>query len=478
MAFSQWDENSPYPKPADGICISNINPLTTLSQIEAAVSKVAKIKNIEMKLDPRTGMQMGICYVTFSPTEERIPGDGKKKKPTVIEIPGWRHARAAQMKLNGQPIGVNVGAQKESLMKVVLDPNGDRTRRVMEMELEKRKKALSTPTVVPPVNATPGSANAEVPSSRAAQAPPPTVPSTLASCATASAPIPPPATSSFRPLPPHSDAFPKPYMPNSGSYPGRPSTFDSRLPSRANDRPSGASFAHDQPGQGPGSSRGYRDSPAQSRPGGFGRLPPNTYGSIRTGSSYTPSSQLGSFVSAPFANSRNWDSRQHSSRSHTDDALRGASSFTENPRLPGRSNPPTTSNSARRRSTRSSDSSDTGESSDGGRIPSPPRRLDKRRALNRDSNLRSRAAGRDDPTQAEVIENDEAAQLVTKVRNDLGANGKAYIFIDHKSLPIPRAESDRERVLADLKDHLKAARIQKVWSLLPIKLKADTPFPS
>jgi hypothetical protein len=61
-------------------------------------------------------------------------------------------------------------------------------------------------------------------------------------------------------------------------------------------------------------------------------------------------------------------------------------------------------------------------------------------------------------------DDDEASQLVAKVRDELRENGKAYIFIDHKSLPIPSAKSDRERVLADLKDHLKAARIEKVRS--------------
>ena len=459
--YWQWDENSPYPKPADGICISNINPLTTLSQIEAAVSKVAKIKNIEMKLDPRTGMQMGICYITFAPTEERIPGDGKKKKTTTIEVPGWRHARAAQMRLNGQPIGVNMGAQKESLMKVILDPNGDRTRRVVEMELEKRKRALNGSTVVPTVNAISGSANVDVPLPRPAQAPPPTVPLAMAASASAM-PMPPPATSAFRPSTSNTDALTKPYTQNTGSFTGRPGNFDSRLPSRRNDRPITTTFGHDQPGQGANSSRGYRDSPAQSRAGAIGRLPPNTYGSFRTGSSYTPSSQMGSFVSAPFSHSRSWDHRHHGPRSHTDDAMRGPGSFTENPRMPEKSNLSATYNSSRRRSSQTSDSSDTGESSDGGRTPSPSRRLDKRRALHRDSRIRNRTLRRDELKRTEEADGDEAAQLVAKVRDELMSNGKAYLFIDHKSLPIPHGKDDREQVLADLKDHLKAARIETV----------------
>lgn len=408
---------------------------------------------------------MGICYVTFAPTEERIPGDGKKKKSSVVEVPGWRHARAAQMQLNGKPIGVNVGAQKESLMKVVLDPNGDRTRKIVEMELEKRKRASNGPVVVPPVNTIPGSAKGEVALARPTQAPP-------TQAASASVPVnalsmpPPTTTPTYRPQPLRNDAFAKPFMQHPGPYPGRSTTFDSRLPPRANDRSTGTSFGHEPSGQGLAGSRNYRDSSAQGKPVGLGRLPPmgsNSYGSIRTGSSYTPSSQLSSFVSAPFPTSRGYESRQHGSRGHADDARRAAGSVNENSRLPERPNPPSMlESSSRRRSARSSDGSDSGESSQGGRTPSPTRRLDRRRGLNRDANLRRRPPRGDDPAAEEQQDEDEAAQLVAKVRDELQENAKAYIFIDHRSLPIPSAKNDRERVLADLKDHLKAAKIEKV----------------
>jgi hypothetical protein len=412
-------------------------------------------------------MQMGICYVTFSPTEEHVPGDGKKKKATTVEIPGWRHARAAQMKLNGKPIGVNVGAQKESLMKVVLDPNGDRTRKTVEIELEKRKKALNPPVVVPAVQAVSGPANVEVPLTRAGQAlPAPGTSAPTPANAPSMTPMPPPTMMPTRQPPSRNDAFPKPLTQQSGPYPARSSTLDSRLPPRGNDRPNGTSYGHESSASGFGNSRSYRDSFAHSKPVELGRLPPpntNSFGSIRTGSSYTPSSQLGSFVSAPFPSSRGWDSRQHASRG----------SFNESHRLPERSNPPSALEDYHRRSTRSrrspsvsrtnSDGSDSGDSSDGGRTPSPSRRLDKRRGLNRDTKLRRPSRG-DNTAGVQQTDDDEASQLVAKVRDELRENGKAYIFIDHKSLPIPSAKSDRERVLADLKDHLKAARIEKVRS--------------
>lgn len=410
-------------------------------------------------------MQMGICYVTFSSTEEHVPGDGKKKRATTVEVPGWRHARAAQMQLNGKPIGINVGAQKESLMKVVLDPNGDRTRKAVEMELEKRKKAANPPVMPPPVQAVPGATKAEIPLARTAQAvPAPGTSAPTPANAPSMTPMPPPTVLPARPPPSRTDAYPKPYTQQPGSYPARTSTFDSRMPPRGNDRPNGTSYGHDSSSQGFGSSRNYRDS-AHGKPVELGRLPPsntNSFGSIRTSSSYTPSSQLGSFVSAPFASSRGWDSRQHASRG----------SFNEGHRLPERPNPPSGLEDYHRRSSRSrrspsvsrtnSDGSDSADTSDGGRTPSPSRRLDKRRGLNRDPKLRRRPSRGDNPAEAQKQDDDEASQLVAKVREELQENGKAYIFIDHKSLPIPSAKSDRERVLADLKDHLKAARIEKV----------------
>lgn len=481
LTHVQWDENSPYPKPPpapEGICISNINPLISLGQIEAVVSAVGKTKNIDMKLDPRTGMQMGICHITFHSAEERQrvvdPKDSKKIVSKMVEIPAWQIAKHAKERLNGKVIGVNMGSQKESIMRVVLDGNGDKARNAVEMELERRRRdsvSKSTPvaaTPVPPMQS-PATWTANTP---APSATPATIPMSAAT------PMPPPsmipssrASTSRNPEP-----SPKASMQPLASLPSRSTAYDARNPPRNNERMNGAGFGYAIPGQSNANGRNYRDSLASSKSFEIGRLPPpstSAYGAIRLTSSYAPSgtplgsfSSVSSFVAAPFAKSRGRDARMPPSR----DGWRGSAAYNEPSKPIDRHQPPSALESYHRRSSRShrsssvsrteSDVSDSEESSGGGRTPSPVRR--RARRASPDSPHRTQRS--DDRSGDHHGEPNEAEQLVEKVREELRENGRAYIFIDHRSLPIPSKVSDRERVLGDLKDHLKAVKVDKVSS--------------
>jgi hypothetical protein len=66
--------------------------------------------------------------------------------------------------------------------------------------------------------------------------------------------------------------------------------------------------------------------------------------------------------------------------------------------------------------------------------------------------------------EARGIDSAESDQLVSKVKSELMENGRNYITIDSRSLPIPHKLEDRERIVEDLKGHLKAVKIEKVCS--------------
>ncbi|KAJ9108282.1 hypothetical protein QFC19_002530 [Naganishia cerealis] len=470
----EWDDNSPFPKPPpppDGICISNINPLVTVSQIEHAVSAIGKTKNIDMKLDPRTGMQMGICHVTFHSGEERLqlPAGRNGKKPTMmtLPVPAWQIASKAQKVLNGMSIGLNMGGQKESVMKVVLDGNGDKARKVMEAELERRRRP-PPPAVSAAMKSSTSSARPQG-ASLPSQGPIPGA-APIASVSThTTAQTPSGQSQSRTPLPPKPEISPpKPYAPLEAP---RASSSYSRTGSGGFGMSSSSSSGWSQP-------RGYKDSLD------IGRLPAvssSSYNSYKMSSAFsTMSHSLNSFVAAPFAKHRARDARPPPppSRGTRDEDLPHRQSFGSYQDLPskssymnsGRQLPPSALESYHRRSSRSrrsssvsrteSDGSESEESSDRGRTPSPVYK----RGTRRGSDIRATRHHAETRDDAQHVDPDEAEILVSKVRKELLENGRSYIFIDHKSLPIPHKLEDRDRLLVELKDHLKAVRLEKVCS--------------
>ncbi|KAJ9122394.1 hypothetical protein QFC22_001816 [Naganishia vaughanmartiniae] len=485
----QWDENSPFPKPPpppEGICIWNINPLVTVSQIEHALSVIGKPKNIDMKLDPRTGMQMGICHVTFQPGEERreVPASRSGKKPRISThiIPAWQIASNAQKALNGKSIGMAFGKQKESVMKVVLDGNGDKARKLLEAEVERKKRTQEAELerkrkqeaeaerkrhhTLPSI---PPSMTSFVSSARPNSTPSSTVPAPGATPAMPSStrvPLPTPSINSQprSQMPPKSEFSPsKQSAPHEASRVSSSSTFS---------RTGGG-------GYGVSSASGWSQSKSYRGVQDIGRLPPvasSSYNTLRMPvSTSSMSNSYTSFISAPFAKSHPHDSRAPlpSSRGGRDDESHryGSSSYQDPPARSstnnnGRQLQPSALESYHRRSSRSrrsssvsrteSDGSESEETSSRGRTPSPVQKRGMRRGSDRTPrNAASRGeSGRLDPADGE--------QLVNKVKSELRENGRSYIFIDHKSLPIPHKLADIERNMVDLTDHLKAVKIEKV----------------
>ncbi|KAJ9100552.1 hypothetical protein QFC21_003595 [Naganishia friedmannii] len=472
----EWDDNSPFPKPPpppDGICIWNLNPLITVSQIENAVSAIGKPKNIDMKLDPRTGMQMGICHVTFQPGEERreVPASRSGKKPAILKlpVPAWQIASNAQKALDGKWIGTNLGKQKETAMKVVLDGNGDKARKRMETELERRRM------------------EAELERRRRAQPPPPvhaTASESISSArpmSTPSSSAPAPRSTPVAPTSTHGPVQLPSVNPQSRSQ--IPSKSETSLPKQSVPRDtsrvsSSSTFSRTGGGgYGVSSASGWSQSKSYKGVQDIGRLPPvasSSYNTLRMSASTSSiSNSYTSFISAPFAKSHARDSRPPPSRLATDEVGRHYSSSTyQDP--PARSSdtkngrPPPSSalephhgrSSRSRRSSfvsrSDSDASDSEESSDRRRTPSPVHRRGTRRGSDR---APRHAESRD---EARRIDSSEAEQLVRKVRAALLENGRSYIIIDPRSLPIPHKVEDRDRIMADLTAHLKAVRIERV----------------
>lgn len=463
----QWDDNSPFPKPPpppEGICVWNINPLVTVSQIEHAVSAIGKTKNIDMKLDPRTGMQMGICHVTFHAGEERreisASRNGKKRTTLTVPVPAWQIARNAQKALNGKSIGMNLGKQKESVMKVVLDGNGDKAKKVMEAELERRRKPPPPPV---PVTAA-GSSSSGLQGKPLSTAPNPEATPVVPASTRVAAQTPSGPSQSRSQIPPKTDISPpKQFAPRDVSRISSTSSFS---------RPGGG-------GYGISSSSGWSQAQGYKTVQEIGRLPPvasSSYNSLRISSSTSSmSNSYTSFISAPFPKSHPRDSRLPPPRfrgPRDEDSHRYGHSthqdLNPSPKNNGRALPPSALEPYHRRSSRSrrsssvsrtdSDESDSEDSSDRRRTPSPVYK----RGTRHGSIRTSRHA--DSQAEARRIDADESERLVSKVRAELDENGRSYIFIDHKSLPVPHNLEDREGIMAELKDHLKAFKIEKVCS--------------
>ncbi|WVW84765.1 hypothetical protein I302_106800 [Kwoniella bestiolae CBS 10118] len=240
----EWDEYSTGPKPPPppaAVLITGLSPLTTTDQISKFLRPHGRIKDIDAKMDTKSGMQLGICWVKFDGPPHGRQGTAHDVACQVVRI------------CDGQRISLNA----DEKIKVVLDGRGLRTQQAVKDEMLKRyppkpkvipKPAVpvSTPSLIPPTagTSTPSSAGAQTPRaessfsrvipsvpkpltgslpSRPYMRPPPTQPANFH----ASLPSRPGSLPS-RPLPPHSTMF----LPSRPSgLPARPDTSVQHLAS-------------------------------------------------------------------------------------------------------------------------------------------------------------------------------------------------------------------------------------------------------
>ncbi|WVQ96441.1 hypothetical protein IAU59_003546 [Kwoniella sp. CBS 9459] len=138
----EWDEYSTTPKPPPpptAVLITGLSPLTTSDQISKFLRPYGRIKDVDAKMDTKSGMQLGICWVKFDG-----PPHGKA---------GTAHDVAQQVcrACDGQRISV-MGNER---IKVVLDGRGIRTERAVKEEMERRYPPKPKAVPKPPLQATP-----------------------------------------------------------------------------------------------------------------------------------------------------------------------------------------------------------------------------------------------------------------------------------------------------------------------------------
>lgn len=132
-----WDENSTGPKPPpppDAVLLTGLNPLTTVDQISKFLRMHGKIKEIDAKMDTKSGMQLGICWVKF---EGPLPGRGGTAHDVAVQV-----AKVC----DGQRVGV-IGQER---VKVVLDGRGLRAVKAVQAEMERRYKPKPKVVAQPP----------------------------------------------------------------------------------------------------------------------------------------------------------------------------------------------------------------------------------------------------------------------------------------------------------------------------------------
>ncbi|RXK36777.1 hypothetical protein M231_05938 [Tremella mesenterica] len=198
-----WDEHSTGskpPPPPTAVLITGLNPLTTVDQISKFLRVHGRIKDMEAKMDTKSGMQLGLCWVQFSGPVPGKTGSAHDVANNVVKV------------CDGQRVGL-VGNEK---IKVVLDGRGLRTQQAVKEEMERRYAKPKLPPPPPPPTLPPP------PSAPRSQ--PPLIPSTPASgTATPSSEVPTaPLNSSYRPKPNFVNGSNRRFTPNFPSIPSAP----------------------------------------------------------------------------------------------------------------------------------------------------------------------------------------------------------------------------------------------------------------
>nr|ODN93927.1 hypothetical protein L203_00095 [Cryptococcus depauperatus CBS 7841] len=120
----EWDLNSTTPKPPPpptAVLITGLSPLTTIDQVSKVLRPYGRIKEIDSKMDTKSGMQLGICWVKFD-------GPPHGKIGTAHDV-----AKLVVKACEGKKIGMN-----DERIKLVLDGRGVRTAKAVKEEMEKR----------------------------------------------------------------------------------------------------------------------------------------------------------------------------------------------------------------------------------------------------------------------------------------------------------------------------------------------------
>ena len=134
-----WDDHSTGPKPPPppaAVLITDLNPLTTVDQISKHLRSYGRVREIDSKMDTKSGMQLGICWVKFDGPLSGRSGTGHDVVLNVVKV------------CNGQRIGL-AGNEK---ITVVLDGRGLRAEKAVKAEMA-RRYAQKKPAV--PVKSSP-----------------------------------------------------------------------------------------------------------------------------------------------------------------------------------------------------------------------------------------------------------------------------------------------------------------------------------
>lgn len=121
--YDRWSTGPPPPPPPTGVCITGLNTLTSQVEVAQSLGRLGTIRDIDMKINPKTGAQMGICWVNF---EE----NGKNGQS------GNEAAKEVVRKWNKQSIGKHMIARNEKV-KIVLDGTGGKATKAVQKAVEK-----------------------------------------------------------------------------------------------------------------------------------------------------------------------------------------------------------------------------------------------------------------------------------------------------------------------------------------------------
>lgn len=140
----QWDKNSrgpPPPLPPCAILVTGFPSSTSGDAIHAHFRTFGRIEQLEVKVDPKTGGNLGLCWIKY---RDDVPRDLEPDKPTREKYEAKRRAgqvqdgaavaKTAVAKGNGAKVGMAM-LRAETGVKVVLDADGKLCKAAVDAEL-------------------------------------------------------------------------------------------------------------------------------------------------------------------------------------------------------------------------------------------------------------------------------------------------------------------------------------------------------
>ncbi|ORY25618.1 hypothetical protein BCR39DRAFT_543336 [Naematelia encephala] len=121
----EWDQHSVGPRPPlapTAVLVTGLDPLTTGDEIRKFFRAHGRLAEVDAKMDTRSGMQLGICWIKFD-------GPLQGRKESAHEI-----AKLVCRVCEGKRIGM----RGNEAIKVVLDGRGIRTERAVKAEMLRR----------------------------------------------------------------------------------------------------------------------------------------------------------------------------------------------------------------------------------------------------------------------------------------------------------------------------------------------------